>query len=132
LKHTRLLICGLMIPAMLLCFSCNGTDTDKTADSSADKTAEKSPVEKVIDPVGEKLYKTKTCFTCHGADGKTPILPEYPKIAGQGAAYALQQMKDIKSGARANGMTAAMKGVMHLVNDEEMETLAKYVEKLAP
>ena len=41
-------------------------------------------------------------------------------------------MKDIKSGARANGMSAAMKGIMHLVTDEEMEALAKYLSTLQP
>jgi hypothetical protein len=30
-------------------------------------------------------------------------MPEYPKLAGQNAKYAEQQMLDIKSGARANG-----------------------------
>ena len=81
---------------------------------------------------GAELYKTKTCFTCHGKDGKTPILPGYPKIAGQNAEYSLQQMKDIKSGARANGMSAAMKGIMHLVSDEEMKALADYMATMAP
>ncbi len=79
---------------------------------------------------GAQLYKTKTCFTCHGKDGKTPILDTYPKIAGQNPAYSLQQMKDIKSGARANGLSAAMKGVMHLVNDDEMKALAEYIATL--
>ena len=51
-------------------------------------------------------------------------------MAGQNAAYAEQQMKDIKSGARNNGQTAAMKGVMHLVNDEEIKALAEYLSKL--
>ena len=81
---------------------------------------------------GAELYKTKTCFTCHGKDGNTTIMPSYPKIAGQNEAYALQQMKDIKSGKRANGMSAAMKGIMHLVSDEEMEALAKYLSTLQP
>ena len=81
---------------------------------------------------GAELYKTKTCLTCHGKDGKSPILPSYPKIAGQNEAYALQQMKDIKSGARANGMSAGMKGIMHLVNDEEMAALAKYISTMQP
>ena len=81
---------------------------------------------------GAELYKTKTCLTCHGKDGKTTIMPSYPKIAGQNEAYALQQMKDIKSGARANGMSAAMKGVMHLVSDEEIEALAKYLSTMQP
>lgn len=79
---------------------------------------------------GATLYKEKTCLTCHGKDAKTPIMPNYPKIAGQNAAYAEQQMKDIKSGARSNGQTAAMKGVMHLVNDEEIKALAEYLSKL--
>ncbi len=79
---------------------------------------------------GATLYKTKTCFTCHGQDGKTPIMDAYPKIAGQNSAYTLQQMKDIKSGVRANGMSAAMKGVMHLVNDDEMKALADYIATL--
>jgi len=81
---------------------------------------------------GAELYKTKTCLTCHGKDGKTPIMKNYPKLAGQNSAYALQQMKDIKSGARSNGNTAAMKGIMHLVSDEEMEALAKYIETMTP
>ena len=79
---------------------------------------------------GAELYKTKTCFTCHGADGNTPIMDAYPKIAGQNAAYSLQQMKDIKSGARSNGLSAAMKGIMHLVNDDEMKVLAEYLATL--
>ena len=81
---------------------------------------------------GAELYKTRTCFTCHGQDGNTPIMPGYPKIAGQDKAYTLQQMKDIKSGARSNGQSAAMKGVMHLVNDEEMAALAEYISTMAP
>jgi cytochrome c len=51
----------------------------------------------------------------------------YPKIAGQNADYAYNQMKDIKSGARNNGQTAAMKGVMSLVSDEEMRAIADWV-----
>ncbi len=81
---------------------------------------------------GANLYMTRTCFTCHGKDGKSPLLPEYPIIAGQNAAYSLQQMKDIKSGARANSMSPAMQGVMHLVSDEEMDLLAEYIETMEP
>ena len=76
---------------------------------------------------GAELYQTKTCFSCHGKDAKTPILPIYPKLAGQNAEYAAAQMKDIKSGARANGQSAAMKGVMHLVSDEEIDAIAAWL-----
>ena len=81
---------------------------------------------------GAALYKEKTCIACHGPDAKTPILPEYPRLAGQNAPYLLRQMTDIKSGARNNGNTPAMAGVMHLVNEEEMAVLADYISKLEP
>ena len=71
-------------------------------------------------------------MTWERPDAKTPLLPEYPKLAGQNAAYALLQMKDIKSGARSNGNTAAMKGVMHLVSDAELEVLAEWLSGLDP
>ena len=79
---------------------------------------------------GAELYQKKTCFACHGKDAKSPILPIYPKLAGQNAGYAAQQMKDIKSGARANGQAAAMKGVMHLVSDEEIDAIAQWLSTL--
>ncbi|HET7776132.1 MAG TPA: c-type cytochrome [Azospira sp.] len=81
---------------------------------------------------GAKLYAEKTCNACHGAEGKKPLMPTYPKLAGQNSGYMEQQMKDIKSGARNNGQTAAMKGVMHLVNDEEIKAIADYLAKLKP
>lgn len=81
-------------------------------------------------PDGAALYQEKTCWSCHGKDGKKTLTPAFPKLAGQNAAYAEQQMKDIKSGARANGQAAAMKGVMELVNDEEIKALADYLSKL--
>lgn len=76
---------------------------------------------------GAKLYAEKTCVACHGKDGKKPLTADYPKIAGQNAKYVERQMLDIKSGARANGNSAAMKGVMHLVSDAEIKTLAAYI-----
>lgn len=80
---------------------------------------------------GAKLFQEKTCWSCHGKDAKTPLkgMP-YPKLAGQNPAYAEAQMKDIKSGARNNGQTAAMKGVMGLVNDEEIKAIAQWLATL--
>jgi cytochrome c len=76
---------------------------------------------------GASLFKTKTCWSCHGKDAKTPLMPMYPKLSGQTAEYAYNQMKDIKSGARNNGQTAAMKGVMGLVSDDEMKAIAEWL-----
>jgi cytochrome c len=79
---------------------------------------------------GATLFKIKTCWACHGKDANTPIMPTYPKLAGQNADYAYNQMMDIKSGARSNGQSAAMKGVMHLVSDEEMRIIADWLSTL--
>ncbi len=76
---------------------------------------------------GADLYKAKTCFSCHGQDAKTPIMPTYPKLAGQNADYAYNQMMDIKSGARNNGQTAAMKGIMAMVSAEEAKEIADWL-----
>ena len=79
---------------------------------------------------GAALFQAKTCWSCHGKDAKSPLLPIYPKLAGQNAAYALTQMQDIKSGKRSNGQSAAMKGVMSLVNDAEMKEIADWLATL--
>ncbi len=79
---------------------------------------------------GAALYESKTCWACHGKDAQTPVLPTYPKLAGQSKEYALNQMKDIKSGVRSNGGAAAMQGVMGLVNDAEMAEIAGWLSTL--
>ena len=76
---------------------------------------------------GAELYKTKTCFTCHGADANSPIMPVYPRLAGQNAVYLTNQMKDIKSGAREHGQTMVMKGIMASVSDEEIQAIAEWI-----
>ncbi|MCB1763997.1 MAG: c-type cytochrome [Gammaproteobacteria bacterium] len=79
---------------------------------------------------GEDLYKQKACFSCHGADAKTPIMPLYPKLAGQNAQYALNQMLDIKSGKRANGQAAVMKGIVAGVSDDDLKAIAEWLSTL--
>jgi len=88
----------------------------------------------VAAPDGAALYAEKTCIACHGPKGNKPLMPIYPKLMGQNAAYSEQQMKDIKSGARANNKphVDGMKGIMHLVNDEDIKVLAAWLEEQKP
>ncbi len=79
---------------------------------------------------GADLYAAKGCGGCHGADAKSPIMPTYPKIAGQSKEYAAAQMKDIKSGARSNGGSAAMKGVMAGVSEAEIKEISAWISTL--
>ncbi|CCQ11458.1 cytochrome c554 [Pseudoalteromonas luteoviolacea B = ATCC 29581] len=79
---------------------------------------------------GAALYTAKMCQTCHGAEGKAPLMGSYPKLNGQNKDYLVQQMKDIKSGARANGMSMAMKAMVANVSEEEMVAIAEYLEQV--
>ncbi len=79
---------------------------------------------------GAGLYTERTCIACHGVEGRVPVMSEYPKIAGQNAPYMLAQMKEIKSGARNNAHSVAMKNVMHLISDEEMAAVAEWLAGL--
>ncbi|MCP4993989.1 MAG: c-type cytochrome [Gammaproteobacteria bacterium] len=79
---------------------------------------------------GAALYTAKGCAGCHGADAKSPIMPVYPKIAGQSKEYVDFQMKAIKDGTRANGQSVVMKGIMAGVTDADTAVLAEYLSGL--
>ncbi len=102
--------------------------TAAAAPAPAAATPAAAPAAAAADP-GAALYQAKSCFTCHGADGKTTIMDTYPKIAGQSAEYLFAQMKDIKTGTRSNGQTAVMKGIVAAVSDEDMKTIAEWLSK---
>ncbi|MBQ4832734.1 c-type cytochrome [Pseudoalteromonas sp. MMG010] len=79
---------------------------------------------------GKALYTAKNCQTCHGAEGKAPIISAYPKLSGQNKDYLVAQMKDIKSGARSNGLAVSMKAMVAGVTDAEFEAIADYLSNV--
>jgi len=72
--------------------------------------------------------KAAVCSACHGADGKA-IQPAYPNLAGQHAEYIEKQLKDYKSGARAN---AIMGGQVAALSEQDMADLAAYFASMTP
>ena len=84
----------------------------------------------VLGADGEALYTEKLCHTCHGATGNEPILPTYPKIAGQNREYLVRQIQDIKSGARDNAQSVAMRGLVTNLSDDEIVAIADFLSKL--
>lgn len=87
---------------------------------------------------GKQLYLTRTCVACHGKNGAKAI-QSYPHLAGLPRAYLYQQMKDIAAGARVSGpdargypRTQAMKDVMGVVTDDELKTIAAWLETQPP
>ncbi|MCW8906589.1 MAG: c-type cytochrome [Sedimenticola sp.] len=78
---------------------------------------------------GKALYTQKGCAACHGPEGRTPIMSTYPKVTGMPEQYIANQMKDIKSGARSNGQSAVMKGIMAAVSEEDIKTIAGWLSQ---
>lgn len=79
---------------------------------------------------GKDLYVAKGCVSCHGPDGKKPLQPLYPKLAGQSAPYLVQQMKAFKTQERKNGQSVLMFGMSAQLSDSDMEKLAAYLSQV--
>ena len=65
---------------------------------------------------------TATCVACHGDDGNS-LAGSFPNIAGQNEKYLLKQLRDMKSGARAQNL---MVGIVDTLSDQDMEDLAAF------
>lgn len=88
---------------------------------------QKHEVTLLEDHQGAGLFMAKACIACHGIDAKSAIMPIYPNLAGQNKGYLLNQLKDIKSGARHGGMTAVMKPLLDPVTEDEMSAIAEWL-----
>lgn len=73
---------------------------------------------------GEALVKGNNCTACHGQqlEGKDV----YPRLAGQGYDYLIDQLTRFKSGARRDA-TGAMPAVIGAMSQQDIEDLAHYV-----
>lgn len=66
--------------------------------------------------------KAGVCAACHGMDGNSASA-QYPKLAGQHAAYIVQQLEMFKSGKRPNPI---MVGFASMLNEQEMRDVGAY------
>jgi cytochrome c553 len=74
--------------------------------------------------------KFSLCAGCHGGDGRSGSLPEYPKIAGQNAKYLVNALKAYKSGRRTGTYAALMAATANNLSDADIENLAAYLAGL--
>ncbi len=72
--------------------------------------------------------KAALCSACHGADGNTPLAPEYPRLAGQPHDYLEKALRDYKSGKRKNPLMGPQ--ALNL-SKQDMKDLAKYYSSLS-
>jgi cytochrome c553 len=75
---------------------------------------------------GQKIADAQ-CAACHGKDGKTPIDPSYPKLAGQYADYLRVSLIAYQRGDRKNPIMA---GIAKPLSRKDIENLAAFYASL--
>ncbi|MBY0575186.1 MAG: cytochrome c4 [Gallionellaceae bacterium] len=73
--------------------------------------------------------KSAKCQACHGEDGNSRT-DNYPKLAGQYAAYIRQQIHDFKSGARVDPVMSAMAASVE--SEQDLLDIAAYFASQKP
>lgn len=73
--------------------------------------------------------KLAACAGCHGEDGKTPLAPEYPRLAGQHESYLEYALKAYASGRRANVIMASQIQALE-ISDKDIKRLAAHFAAL--
>jgi hypothetical protein len=82
---------------------------------------------------GQALVEKANCASCHGAGLNAPILPVYPKLAGQYEDYiyyALRAYKVGNSNAQFGRNNAVMSSQAQALSDADMQDIAAYVASL--
>ncbi|KVQ68831.1 c-type cytochrome [Burkholderia territorii] len=81
--------------------------------------------------VSGKTIALQVCSNCHGATGVS-VSPMFPKLAGQGKEYLVDQLTDFKRHARADpNAKRFMWGFTHLT-DAQIDELAAYFSSQPP
>lgn len=78
------------------------------------------------DAAAGRKIATGICQNCHGLNGIAKM-PEMPNIAGDDAAYIVNQLQAYKSGARQNELMSA---VAPMLDDARMADVAAYYSSL--
>ena len=76
---------------------------------------------------GQQIAQQQYCSSCHGAQlqGQKHV----PRLAGQSGEYFVTQLRNLRSGARAD-MDGTMASAARSLTDEEIEAMAAYTRSL--
>jgi cytochrome c553 len=73
---------------------------------------------------GEKAYMRNACIECHGTAGHSPDPDMFPKLAGLGREYIVEQLQAFRSGSRQNPI---MQPVAATLTDDDIAAIAAYL-----
>ena len=82
---------------------------------------------------GRAIVEKANCASCHGAGLNAPILPAYPKLAGQYADYLFYSLKAYKVGnsnAQYGRNNAVMGSQVQAFTDADLEDISAYIASL--
>jgi cytochrome c553 len=82
-----------------------------------------APVKPASPPLHGKKLVEASCAACHGVDGNTTPDPQYPKLAGQKAYYARQQLRAFRRGTHKSDIMSAP---VAAISDAQIRELARY------
>jgi len=81
----------------------------------------------VVGSVEAGKVKAATCAACHGPTGNDSVLPNVPKLGGQGERYLVKQLHEIKADLRKVPLMAPFVAAM---SEQDMADLAAYFASL--
>ena len=82
---------------------------------------------------GQALVEKANCASCHGAGLNAPILPVYPKLAGQYPDYLYYALKAYKVGngnPQYGRNNAIMGSQVQVFSDADLQDIAAYIASL--
>ena len=82
---------------------------------------------------GQALVEKANCASCHGAGLNAPILPAYPKLAGQYPDYLYYALKAYKVGngnAQYGRNSAVMGSQVQSFTDADLRDISAYIASL--
>lgn len=87
--------------------------------------------------LGRKIYLggnietgVPACLACHGPQGMGNSAANYPRVAGQHAAYTELQLDHFRQGNRKNDPSGMMQYIAKKMSDEEIKAVSSYIEGL--
>jgi len=85
---------------------------------------------KTIYHAGIKSKGVAACAACHGPTGAGNAQAGFPRVSGQHAVYAVEQLKQFGQGKRANDMASMMRTVAAKMDESEIQAVAEYMQGL--
>jgi cytochrome c553 len=70
------------------------------------------------------------CASCHGSDGRSGVVPEYPRLAGQSRKYLVNALNAYRSGRRTGTYAALMAETAKTLSDADIDNLAAWLATL--